>query len=99
YAFTVVTSLMLLLNPLSVPAQDKSPEAEQQAMMKAMQPGPQHKQLAKLAGEYTTQSKLKQLGVDDGQGGTATEESAGTATLTMIHEGRFLQEEDAGKMM
>src|SRR5436305_4101846 len=48
YAFTVVTSLMLLLNPLSVPAQDKSPEAEQQAMMKAMQPGPQHKQLAKL---------------------------------------------------
>ena len=81
------------------PASAQESAAEQQAMMKAMQPGPQHKQLAKLVGEYTTQSKLKQLGVDDGQGGTATEESTGTAKLTMTMDGRFLQEEDSGTMM
>jgi hypothetical protein len=91
----VVATLLFAIG--QVRAQDSA--AEQQAMMKAMQPGPQHKQLAKLAGEYTTQTKLKQLGVDDGQGGTATEESAGTAKLAMTMDGRFLQEEDAGTMM
>jgi hypothetical protein len=88
---------LVLAHPLA--AQDNAADAQQQAMMKAMQPGPQHQQLAKLAGEYTTTSKLKQLGVDDGQGGTATQESTGTAKLTMTHDGRFLQEEDAGTMM
>src|SRR4051794_38831633 len=93
------TLLVVLAAALTLRAQDKPTDAEMQAMMKAMQPGPQHQQLAKLAGEYTTQSKLKQLGVDDGQGGTATEQSTGTAKLTMTHDGRFLQEEDTGTMM
>jgi hypothetical protein len=95
---SIVCGIVLLAASMAQ-SQDKPTDAEMQAMQKAMMPGPQHQALAKLAGEYTTKSKLKQVGVDDGQGGTATEESAGTAKLTMTHDGRFLQEEDAGTMM
>lgn len=53
-------------------------------------PGPVHKQLAKRAGEYTTVTKFSVA-----PGAPATE-STGTAKMTVILNGRFLIEEDAG---
>jgi hypothetical protein len=53
-------------------------------------PGAVHKQLAKRAGEYTTLTKFSVA-----PGAPATD-STGTAKLTVIVDGRFLLEEDAG---
>jgi hypothetical protein len=59
----------------------------------AATPGPVHAQLAKRAGEYTTVTKFSMQ-----PGGQATE-SKGTAKITVILDGRFLLEEDAGMFM
>lgn len=56
-------------------------------------PGPAHKHLAKRAGEYTTVTKFSV------QPGAPATESTGTAKLTVIVDGRFLLEEDAGLFM
>ncbi|MBI1854232.1 MAG: DUF1579 domain-containing protein [Planctomycetes bacterium] len=55
-------------------------------------PGPPHKALAKLAGEYTTATKFT-------MSGAPAEETKGTATLKMILGGRFLSEENATTFM
>jgi hypothetical protein len=60
-----------------------------EAEMRAAQPGPIHKNLAKKVGEYTTQSKFTAPGV-------AAQESHGTAKITSALEGRFLLEENTG---
>jgi hypothetical protein len=52
-----------------------------------------HTQLAKRAGEYTTVTKFSM------QPGGPANESTGTAKLTVILDGRFLMEEDAGMFM
>lgn len=61
--------------------------------MQSATPGPVHKQLAKLAGEYTTVTKFT------AQPGAKPVESNGTAKFTVILDGRFLLEEDAGVFM
>jgi hypothetical protein len=61
---------------------DQAPEADK--------PGLEHRQLARLAGEYTTVSKFR-LKPDD-----APMESKGTARLTSVLDGRFLLEENTG---
>ncbi|HKA17782.1 MAG TPA: DUF1579 family protein [Blastocatellia bacterium] len=59
----------------------------------AATPGVVHAQLAKRAGEYTTVTKFSM------QPGGPASESTGTAKLTVILDGRFLMEEDAGNFM
>jgi hypothetical protein len=54
-------------------------------------PGPIHQQLAKRAGEYTAVSKFSIPG-------GPTQETKGTAKITSILGGRFLQEEFSGSM-
>jgi hypothetical protein len=64
---------------------------EMKAAMEAMQPGPAHAKLAKLAGEWTTSAKLAMAGAPG-------EETAGTSKITVVMGGRFIHEESAGMM-
>jgi hypothetical protein len=64
-------------------------QQDREAAMRAAQPGPIHKHLAKKAGEYATQTKFTAPGV-------AAQESHGTAKITSALDGRFLLEENAG---
>jgi|SRR6185369_1608293 len=61
--------------------------------MRSANPGPAHKQLAKLAGSYTTVTRFS------AQPSAAPVDSNGTAKFTVILDGRFLLEEDAGIFM
>ena len=63
------------------------------ATVDAGTPGAVHAQLAKRAGEYTTVTRFSM------QPGGPASESTGTAKLTVILDGRFLMEEDAGQFM
>lgn len=63
------------------------------AMLKAMTPGPEHKVLASLAGEWTFASKTW---FDPS---LPPAESSGTATNTMTMEGRYLQGTMKGTLM
>ncbi len=76
------------------PPEGLSPEMQEafEAGMRAMQPGPAHQKLAALAGAWTYKSKMSMPG-------QSAEESEGTAKLSMILDGRFLHEENAGTMM
>src|SRR5690349_3344785 len=56
-------------------------------------PGPEHAQLAKLAGEWTSASTFR-LTPD-----AEPQTSAGTARFTTVLGGRFISEEDSGDMM
>lgn len=56
-------------------------------------PGEIHKHMAESAGEYTTVTRFMMKPGDKG------EESTGTAKITVILGGRFLQEEASGTMM
>lgn len=80
----LIASLMLAAAAAGGPAQEKK---------KAEGPGPEHAALAKLAGEYTTVSRFR---VKPGESG---QESKGTAKLTSILGGRFLDEEAKGELM
>lgn len=73
------------------PAQtaDRSAEEMKREMQNA-RPGPEHKRLAKLAGEYTTATKFFAAP------GAAPMESSGDAKLSLTLDGRFLVEEDTG---
>lgn len=97
--------LALLAGATGVRAQDQnkpappqqkqmSPEeqAQMQAMMQAAMPGPAQQQLAKRAGEYTRTSKFEIPGAPSAQ-------STGTAKITTVLGGRFLQEENSGTFM
>jgi Protein of unknown function (DUF1579) len=68
-------------------------EKARDAQMKAAAPGPVHQQLAKLAGEYTTHSKLTF------KPGAPPQESDGSAKLTLILGGRFVHEQTDGKVL
>src|SRR5205085_759640 len=73
-----------------VKAQD---EKAREAQMKAAAPGPVHQRLAKVAGEYATHGKFTF------KPGAPAQESDGSSKLTMILGGRFLQEENQGKLL
>lgn len=61
--------------------------------MQSANPGPVHKQLAKLAGSYTTVTRFS------AQPSAAPVDSNGTARFSVVLDGRFLLEEDAGIFM
>jgi hypothetical protein len=93
---TVLACAALSLAPLAALAQQpdkRPPQGPPPEILQAMRPGPVHKELARLAGDYTTLTRL-----EVGPGAPAME-SSGTAKLAMILDGRFLREENAGTSM
>jgi hypothetical protein len=90
---------LLFTTPILAQDADKAAEmtpeqkAEMEAYMKAGTPGAQHQQLASTAGTYDV--KIKNW---HEPGGPATEET-GTATRTMVLDGRVLVEDFKGTMM
>jgi len=79
------------------PASPKDGAANKQqdmaAEMEAIKPGPQHKELAKMAGEWTTVTKFS------ADPNAKPEETTGSAKIATALEGRFITEEDSGTMM
>jgi hypothetical protein len=75
-------------------ADDKKPAADEKAMMEAMMklasPGPEHKKLDSLAGDWTYTAKFWMAP------GAPPMEMAGTTKYTWVMGGRFLQEEVSG---
>ncbi len=95
--FTLV-GLCLVLSVSVAMAKDKEPaQMDMQAMMdtykKLATPGEPHKQLASLAGSWTTKTKEWM------EPGKPPMESTGSAEMRMLLEGRFLQQEFTGDMM
>lgn len=74
------------------PAQAQD-EAEMKAMMAAAAPGPHHAALAAKAGSYKTTSKMW-MGP-----GQEPMETVGTAEVTVLMDGRFVEEVDKAEMM
>lgn len=68
-----------------------TPEA-MQAMMASMAPGPRHAELAKQVGEWDTECEQFMPGMP-------VQKTKGSATITLIMNGRFLHEEFKGTMM
>jgi hypothetical protein len=93
-AVIVVTALLGIASIAAlVQGQDKPADpAGQEQHMQAMMPGEEHKQLARLAGDWTFTSKFSMEGQQP-------EESTGTAKLMMTLDGRFLHEQNSGSMM
>ena len=97
----LLVSLTLVLALITSPtlAKDKKSKApmDPQAMMElwkqAATPGKPHKQFAALAGSWTTQTKEWM------EPGKPPMESAGTAEMKMLLDGRFLYQEYNGQMM
>ena len=93
----VMAACVLLALPASGRAQqpEMTPEqkAEMEAYMKAGTPGAPHKAMAATAGTYEVKAKSW-----DAPGAPAREET-GTATRTMVLDGRVLVEEFKGSMM
>jgi hypothetical protein len=80
----------LLLAGMAATAQDKGNSAGHAATDK---PGAAHKELARLAGEYSTVARFR------AGAGAPAQESHGTATLVSTLGGRFVREENAGTFM
>jgi len=94
-----LTCLCIVMTTLPVLAKDKKSEKQMdpQAMMetykKLSTPGEPHKQLASLAGSWTT--KTKQWMEPD----KPAMESTGSVEMKTLLDGRFLQQEFSGDMM
>jgi hypothetical protein len=80
----------MLVSAMAASGQDQ--EAKAQGKTNAA-PGPIHRELAKRAGEYTTHSKFTF------KPGAPPQETEGTAALKSILGGRFLQEDNTGKLI
>jgi hypothetical protein len=99
YAQLTLMSLCIMLAASVAMAKDKKAEKsmDPQAMMevytKLAAPGEQHKQLASLAGSWTTKTKEWM------EPTKPPEESTGSAEMKMLLDGRFLQQELTGQMM
>jgi uncharacterized protein DUF1579 len=97
----VVVLCFCILVALTAFAQDKPKEqappgmsaAEQEAMMKAMSPGEQHKHLALLAGDWSFTSKAWMAP------GAPPAESTGTMHAEAVLGGRYVQSVWKGNMM
>jgi hypothetical protein len=95
--------VLCLLALMSVPvlAQEEKPPAgmpdmnspEMQAMAQAMSPGPEHKRLARMAGDWTYTSKMYMAP------GAPPMEWGGTMHGEMILDGRYLQAVWKGNVM
>jgi len=95
--FTRIMAAASAAIALPLPAQEakqKTPAADQQAMTEAWQkaaaPGPNHKLLASLAGQWNFATKMWM------QPGAPPEMSTGTAVYTPLMDGRFIQGEYKG---
>ena len=94
-----VTTLCVVLTVSTALAKDKKSEKQidPQAMMetykKLATPGEPHKQLASLAGSWTTKTKSWM------EPGKPPTESIGSAEMKTLLDGRFLQQEFTGEMM
>ncbi len=95
-------SLCLVISACSAVAEERHTahqmdKMDMQAMMetwkKLAMPGEPHEQFASLAGSWTTQTKEWM------EPGMPPVESTGTAEMTMLLGGRFLQQHYDGKMM
>jgi hypothetical protein len=95
----VLTSLCLVMSASLVAAKGKKQQKQMdpQAMMemykKLATPGEPHKQLASLAGSWTTQTKEWM------EPGKPPTEATGSADMKMVLDGRFLQQEYNSTMM
>jgi Protein of unknown function (DUF1579) len=90
----LIGSLALTLPLLAQETKAKAPTAEQQAMMQAWQkaatPGPNHKLLASLTGQWAFTTKMWM------EPGAPPESSTGTASYTPLMDGRYIQGEYKG---
>jgi len=77
----------------AAPPMSKEQQAQMDAMMKAMAPGPAHKQLAQLVGDWTFTSKMW---MDPSAPPT---DMSGTTSYRMILGGRYLHGEHHGSFM
>lgn len=99
FIYLAVTTLCVMLTVSPALAKGKKAEKpmDQQAMMelwkKLAQPGEPHKLFAGLAGSWTTQTKEWM------EPGKPPTESAGTAEMKMLLDGRFLYQEYHSQMM
>jgi len=97
--YLVTTTLCLMLNTSSGLAKEKKQQKQMdpQAMMElwkqAATPGEPHKMFATLAGSWTTTTKEWM------EPGKPPAESAGTAEMKMLLDGRFLYQEYNSQMM
>ena len=93
-----VSILAVVLVSAGFALQEKKPQPkagssqDEQPWMAAAKPGPAHAQLLKRVGNWTTATQMRM--------GTAQPamQTIGTAKITSILEGRFIQEEAAGTM-
>lgn len=92
----LAAALCLLARSALAADAPKSAPMDAQAMTKAWQafasPNENHERLAALAGEWTTKTSFW-------AGGGAPQTSEGTATLTMVLGGRYLEERQIGALM
>lgn len=88
---------IIMAQPASAKEKKSEKAMDQQTMMevwkKAATPGEPHKLFATLAGSWTTQTKEWM------EPGKPPSESAGTAEMKMLLDGRFLYQEFNGNMM
>ena len=91
FTFRCALITLTLIAPGLVWADDKKPNPAD-LDRQAAQPAAIHKEMAKLAGDYTTVTKLR-LSPD-----TEPTETTGAAKLTVILDGRFLQDENTVSM-
>jgi hypothetical protein len=85
-----VAAATLLMAAEGALSQDKKGKPEH---VKADEPGPAHKELARLAGNYDTVSRFRFSPSDEPM------ESKGTARITTALDGRFLLEENTGTLL
>ncbi len=99
FTHLAVTGLCIALTVPMAMAKDKKaekqmdPQAMMEAYTKLATPGEQHKQLASLAGSWTTKTKEWM------EPGKPPTESAGSVEMKTVLDGRFLQQEFTGEMM
>lgn len=99
YIQLTFTALCIVLMASTVMAKDKKaeksmdPKAMMEVYTKLATPGEQHKQLASLAGSWTTKTKEWM------EPNKPPVESTGSAEMKMLLDGRFLQQEITGQMM
>ena len=89
--------LALFVSAAAYAADAPKMTAEQQAMMdkmtKAATPGPKHELIKKMSGEWACTVDMQ---MDPSQ---PAEVSQSTASITMLMDGRYVQELDSGNMM
>jgi len=99
FAQLTLMSLCIMLAASVAMAKDKKaekpmdPQARMEVYTKLAAPGEQHKQLASLAGSWTTKTKEWM------EPNKPPVESTGSAEMKMLLDGRFLQQELTGQMM